>query len=197
MMPPLVGLVLAGGFSRRMGRDKALMSYHGTPQYVWTARLLEACCSEVMISCREGQLVPAESSDHYVRLHDRVEGQGPITGILAAMEARPDAAILAVACDLPRLTASTIKHLVDSRDHTKLATCFRSEREPLPEPMCAIYEPAMKPVFEQALSRDVRCPRKVLIQSGDRVQAFPVREPGALDNANSPADFAAAGPELI
>jgi molybdopterin-guanine dinucleotide biosynthesis protein A len=192
MSNSLAGVVLTGGFSSRMGRDKALIEYHGEPHYLYTAKLLKAAGLEVFISCRADQLLPGHDALVFPRLHDAVQGQGPIAGILSALAAKPGHAVLAVACDLPRLNRKTIDHLVHARDPARLATCYRSEYGGLPEPLCAIYEPAMQTVFEEALSSGIRCPRKVLMQNLDRVNVIEPVEPGALDNFNSPADIAGA-----
>ena len=54
-----LGLVLAGGLSTRMGTDKGLINYHGTPQREYLFELLSKVCHRVFTSCRIGQDVPA------------------------------------------------------------------------------------------------------------------------------------------
>lgn len=186
---PVAGVVLAGGFSKRMGRDKALIDYHGEPHYLWTARLLQKVCSRVMISCRREQVLPGLNEPEFMRLHDEREGRGPITGILAAMSACPGAAVLAVACDLPRIDETTITTLLRARDPARRATFYISETEGLPEPLCAIYEPGIMPVLQEALAADRRCPRKILIQQEGAVKGIKLETPGALDNFNAPEDL--------
>ncbi|MDQ6610064.1 MAG: NTP transferase domain-containing protein, partial [Bacteroidota bacterium] len=53
--PVLNGLVLAGGRSVRMKQDKGLLHWHGKEQRYYMADLLQQCCAEVFISCRQEQ----------------------------------------------------------------------------------------------------------------------------------------------
>ena len=189
-VPPLLGLVMAGGRSRRMGRDKALLDFHGMSQVRWTARLLRTLCPEVHISCRPGQDLGGAEEEGFTRIHDELEGQGPMAGFLAAQAVRPDAAWLAVACDLPRLDETTLRYLVDARDADALATAYRAAEGGLPEPLCAIYEPAARAAFQRALATGRRCPRKLLIENAARVRLVDLPQPRALDNVNTPDEAA-------
>ncbi|MBV8742152.1 MAG: NTP transferase domain-containing protein, partial [Sinobacteraceae bacterium] len=53
--PPLFGLVLAGGRSARMQRDKATLAYHGTSQLEWAVQRLKPCVERVFVSVRPDQ----------------------------------------------------------------------------------------------------------------------------------------------
>ena len=186
--PPLGGLVMAGGYSRRMGRDKAGLVYHGQPQWEWTRDRLREVVDRVWISCREEQELGAPAE----RIPDPVPGQGPIGGFLAAHAAVPGQAWLAVACDLPRLDGAGLRTLVAARAPHLLATVYASA-EGLPEPLCAIYEPTVFPVLREALAAGTACPRRVLRELGDRVRLVPLPRPDLLDNANTPEEAAALG----
>ncbi len=190
------GLVLAGGFSRRMGKDKALLQYHGMPQARWTAHILSPFCGQVFYSCREGQdLGPGEDLSG-VRIHDREQGQGPIGGLLAAHDLHPAASWLVVACDLPWLDATTLRHLLEHRDSSQLATAYRSSHDGLPEPLCAIYEPGIFNVLDERFKEGVRCPRRVLIDLDKAVNLLDPVNPRALDNANSPEEAGEFGDRI-
>lgn len=187
---------MAGGFSRRMGHDKALLRYHDLPQAAWTARLLAPFCVDVAYSCRpEQDLGDGLGAEAPVgqprRIHDLVPDLGPMAGLVAAHADLPGAAWLAVACDLPLLTADTLQRLVAGRDQSRIVTAYRSAHDDLPEPLCAIYEPAAFAVVEAALSDGLRCPRRLLIREEARVRLLELASPHALDNANTPQDVAA------
>ncbi len=184
--PPLKALVMTGGFSRRMGRDKALVEYHGMSQVSWTASLLSRICDRVYLSCRRDQNLGDIDLCRYERIHDRVEGLGPMGGLSAAHALRPQDAWLAVACDLPRLDEETLQTLVAARDSECIATAFRSNSGGLPEPLCAIYEPAAFALVQRSLDSGKRCPRKLLIDEVERVRLVDLPHPDALDNINTP-----------
>lgn len=182
---PLFGLVLAGGESRRMGRDKAALQLHGRAQVDWAFDLLSRHCAQVFVSVRPGQQGDPARTSHPI-IVDQHEGAGPIAGIAAAQAAHPDAAWLVVACDLPFLGDATLEALIAGRGDLAV-TAFRSTHDGLPEPLCAIYEPQTRAAIEAAIASGKHCPRKFIIQSGVPLLEQP--DPAALDNVNTPDDL--------
>lgn len=180
--PSLYGLVLAGGKSTRMGQDKALLHYHGKPQLDVCFELLGEVCEKVFVSTRADQPRPG-----FPTILDPPEASGPITGILAALQSDSQHAWLAIGCDLPNLNRATLDYLIKHRNASKIATAFISANDGLPEPLCAIYEPAAL-----AAMRNFRCPRKALINLDFEKLALP--DPRALDNVNTPEELQAVRP---
>ena len=185
---PLYGLVLVGGESRRMGRPKWALDYHGEPQAHRTARLLGDVCERTFLSVRPGQ--DLDGLPNLPALPDRFPPWGPATGILTAMEAFPEAAWLVSACDLPFLGADTLAALVAGRDRLRIATAYRSAHDGLPEPLCAVWEPRARQRLLGAAALGMACPRRVLRESRPRL--LDLADPRALDNANTPAEAEAA-----
>lgn len=183
---PLCGLVLAGGRSSRMGRDKALLSVHGQTQLERAAALLSPYCAKAFVSCRHDQ---AEQPHFraFEQVHDRFLDCGPSGGILSAMTAFPESAWLVVACDLPLLDPDTLAELIRRRDPLRTATAYLSSTDGLPEPLCAIYEPRARSRLLRQLATGKPCPRKVLIQSHPRL--LTLGRPRALSNMNSPQEY--------
>jgi molybdopterin-guanine dinucleotide biosynthesis protein A len=189
---PLLGLVLAGGASRRMGQDKASLTLHGRPQLDWARELLARHCNEVFVSIRAGQ------HDDPVRRGQRViidthDGAGPIAGIAAAQAAHPDHAWLVLACDLPFVDDACIETLVRHRDGRPVVA-FASTHDGLPEPLCAIYEPASRDGVLAAIASGRNCPRKFILGTGVALLQQP--DPAALDNVNTPDELARARGQL-
>jgi len=185
--PPLRGLVLAGGHSQRMHRDKATLQWQGRSQLDAAVDLLRPLVTDVSVSVRADQRDEPTRARH-AQIVDLQPGLGPIAGLLAAQAQDPDAAWLLLACDLPRLDAGTLRALVDGRDRKRLATAFRSEHDGLPEPLCAIYEPASAATVTAFVAGGRTCPRKYLLNHDVRLLDLPVA--GALDNINTPDELA-------
>jgi len=187
---PLYGLVLAGGRSRRMGRDKAALEFDGRTQLERAFALLEPLTTRCFVSVRADQLEDPLRAK-FPQIVDLPNGlEGPLGGIRAAQLAHPEAAWLVVACDLPLLDAATLQHLIASRDPARLATVYRSTHDGLPEPLCAIWEPAAAGALAAHVAAHGNCPRKFLTQS-DTLQLDQPR-PDSLENVNTPAELAAA-----
>jgi molybdopterin-guanine dinucleotide biosynthesis protein A len=183
---PLYGLVLGGGKSTRMSRDKAAIEYRGLPQVRFAYELLGGICDRVFVSSRAEQAAdPAFSG--LEQIHDRFIGFGPTGGILSAMHTHPTAAWLVLGCDLPFVDRTVLDELLDRRDPLALATCYDSAHDGLPEPLCAIYEPRYRRRLHQFLASGRDCPRKALINS--RAKHLTLSSPGALDNINSPEEY--------
>lgn len=186
---PVFGLVLAGGESRRMGRDKALLVRDGQSQLGYGAALLEAVTDKVFISTRREQKDDEERS-RFAQIVDRYDGIGPVAGILSAMDAHPEVNWLIVACDLPNIDQATLKYLLDNCSADHPFTAYRSSYDGLPEPLCAIYRSGSDEIVRQFVNDGIVCPRKILIRSDTHLLEQP--HPNALDNINTPDDLAAS-----
>lgn len=184
-MSPLYGLLLAGGESRRMGRDKAAIAYHDRPQLLAAWELLCAQVANAWLSVRDAQdLDPLRAS--LPTIPDLPGISGPIAGIAAAQAAHPGAAWLVLACDLPLLDPATLAALLRQRDPARLATAYRSSSDGLPEPLCAIYEPHSGVPIQDWIAAGRHCPRKFLLAHDCRL--LDLDNPAALDNANTPEE---------
>ena len=183
---PLYGLLLSGGASRRMQRDKAQIQYRGQPQLLRAWRLLSSVTEQAFVSVREDQRHDPLRGE-LPQLVDSYEAIGPAAGILSAQDQHPDAAWLVLACDLPLLNQATLRQLIAARDPAADATAFRSRFDDLPEPLCAIWEPSSHRRLKQRFEAGSYCPRKALIQGKTHLLDAPGT---ALDNINTPEELA-------
>ena len=189
----LFGLILAGGASTRMQRDKAALAYHGVPQLQWAYDQVAEVCAASFVSVRPDQRDEPKRAT-LPQIVDRTPGIGPIAGIAAALQEHPKVAWLVVACDLPFVTAATLRHLVAHRDPQRVATAYRSAHDNLPEPLCAIWEPAAREGVLAQIAAGKQCPRKFLINSNALLLDLP--DSRALDNVNTVDEFSAASAAL-
>jgi molybdopterin-guanine dinucleotide biosynthesis protein A len=114
------GLILSGGQSSRMGREKRLIQYHGKTQEAYLFELLGKFCEKVFVSLNANQ------HSNYPYIYDAYhEMNSPLVGILSAFQHEPEQAWLVVACDMPFVTHETIQYLIDARDISQKATAFK------------------------------------------------------------------------
>ena len=184
---PVYGLVLAGGKSQRMGRDKALLERDGQSQLAFIAQLVGDCTDRVFVSARAEQMDDDERR-RFELIVDRYEDMGPLAGILSAMDDHPDADWLVVACDLPNISHETLRHLLDQRSATRPFTAYISSHDGLPEPLCAVYTAHSSAIVRQFAEDGIHCPRKILIRSDTHL--LEQIDPSSLDNINTPSDLA-------
>jgi molybdenum cofactor guanylyltransferase len=188
-VPHIQGLVLAGGKSSRMQRDKAALTYQGRNQLDRAVELASRHVQPVFVSVRAAQAADPTRKDRAL-IVDNFPGEGPMVGIRSAFAHSPDAAWLVLACDLPFLSDAVLAHLLRSRDPKRIATAYRSAHDGLPEPLCAIFEPAAAAEMAAAFAEGRDCPRKFLLNADTLL--LDALDPHALDNVNTPEEYSAA-----
>jgi molybdopterin-guanine dinucleotide biosynthesis protein A len=147
---------------------------------------LNQVCEQTFISLREEQ--KDGLSKKMETIVDLDEFKGPYNGLLSAHKKYPEVAWLVLACDLPLMDIKAMEELISARDSEFLATAFALKENPLPEPLCAIWEPKALTDSKAYLERgNGTCPRKYLINSKVKL-VFPKRE-YVLLNANSKEEY--------
>jgi molybdopterin-guanine dinucleotide biosynthesis protein A len=184
---PLAAVVLAGGASRRMGRDKATCAHpagDGRTMVEYTVAVVAARCSPVFVIAAPGQPLPPLTGAEVLR--DDVRGIGPLLatgrGLRAAAAAGADRAFVS-ACDMPNLSPGLIDELAgrcgvdvvlpwDGRDHY-LAGIYRTALADRVDSLLAVGRRSMRALTDSVLTQ--------------RVVLAPT---AALMNVNSPDDLA-------
>lgn len=179
------GVILAGGKSTRMGRDKGLIKYFGKPHRIYLYELLSNHLEEVRISCRKNQA--SEIRDEYPIIEDEFKVSSPMNGILSALQSDRKASWLVLATDLPFIRNHTIERLLGERNPKKLATAYRRSDSEKPEPLIAIWEPAAFTYAREYVKSGNTCPRRFL--SGEDIKTILPYHDLELMNANNPTDL--------
>jgi molybdenum cofactor guanylyltransferase len=186
MTAPLNGLLLTGGRSRRMQRDKATLEYAGRPQLERAIGLLAPLVASCHLSVRAEQRADPQRASHPL-IVDLVSDLGPLGGIHAALHAQPNTAWLVLACDLPFLDTATLQQLIAARAPQRLATAFRSRFDGKPEPLCAIWEPGSRAAVDAWIAAGNKCPRDFMALHD--VELLTLRQRQALDNINTAQEY--------
>jgi molybdopterin-guanine dinucleotide biosynthesis protein A len=184
-------VLLAGGRSVRMGRDKALLPHPGSghPLVLHQLKTLRAAgATEVFLSVRAGTDYPSVPAD-VRRLHD--DGtRGPIAGIAAALAVCTRPRLLVLAVDLPGVTPALLRDWL-ARSPTEHG--FVPLGRGVTEPLCALYPRTALPFFETALNAERFALRGVVEELRATGLMHPIGlkpvEATALANWNSPADM--------
>ena len=111
----LYGLVLAGGKSSRMGRDKGEICYHEEPQRIHAYKLLDVLCERTFLSVREDQ--ENQIAKSFGTITDLNNFRGPFNGIMSAHYKYPEVAWLVLATDLPLLATKDVLKLIKNRNY--------------------------------------------------------------------------------
>jgi molybdopterin-guanine dinucleotide biosynthesis protein A len=136
-----IGVVLAGGASRRFGSDKGSLTIDGRSLTERALAVLSRACDEVAVASRGRQMPGA-------RLVADGPGSGPAAGILGAANAFPGRSLLVLACDLPAVSEPLLARLLDDRNLDWLLPRHSGRVEPL----CARYGPAALAALEEQVA---------------------------------------------
>ena len=184
--------VLAGGQSRRMGVDKALLPFGEMSLLERTARAaLGSGCSVLIV----GRNQPAEWALAGVRfVLDDAPEMGPLSGLDTALR-YADTNVLLVACDMPNLSVEALRWLRDAADARFLEHGIVVINGEQIEPLFSLYTPACRPLIAHQMAGNQRRSLQALIEEGrfERLSA-PPEIATALVNVNTPEEFAALNP---
>ncbi len=134
---PLLGCVLIGGRSERLGVPKHLLATDGVSWLARTVKLLGPMCEQVVV-VGDGEIPP--DADGFRHLPDVTDAGGPMSGLLAAMRWAPHASWLTAACDLPHLSSAALRWLLRTRAPGVWAALPRLPDSPGVEPLLAHYD---------------------------------------------------------
>ena len=191
---PLYGLILAGGSSSRMQRDKAALKYQGQTQLDRAFDLARRHVSQVYVSVRAAQVSEPTRAARPMIVDSCCRRGTHHRHTLRSWQRTPNAAWLVLACDLPFLSDAAIAHLLRERDVSQYATAYKSTFDGLPEPLCAIWEPSAAAALGQYQNNAGICPRKFLIRHAAKL-LDPI-DAHALDNINTPEEYSQATAKL-
>jgi len=187
--------VLAGGASRRFGRDKALVEFDGEPLIARLCRTLQSATAAP--ACIIGD---AEKYSHVgvECIADRWPGEGPLGGIITSLEAtdvtsNPTSWSLVVGCDMPFLTSEWLRYMAERAAASKADVVAPQSPHGL-EPLCACWRTSAAPTLTRAFETGIR-------RVTEAMKQLPMEVLDAADwkrfdnfdrlfwNMNTPADY--------
>jgi molybdopterin-guanine dinucleotide biosynthesis protein A len=181
-------VLLAGGESRRMGRDKATIEFEGEALWMRQIGLLRALePRKLFVSARaKPQWLPGDAE----LLLDEPPSRGPLSGLTKALAATRTTHLLALAVDMPFMTADELGKLLELVTESRGVVPVIGERA---EPLAAVYPAHAAADFKAALAgEDFSLQRLVLNLMMDRKVAVRPVAKEAVDvyrSVNGPGDF--------
>ncbi|MGB1893554.1 MAG: molybdenum cofactor guanylyltransferase [Candidatus Latescibacterota bacterium] len=183
--------ILAGGRSRRMGCDKALLSVDGIPllqRVINAAHTLTDNC--IIISNSPS----THASFLWPLFPDRFPNAGPLGGLATALHHTTTSHLLLLACDMPNLTPALLQCLID-RIHPSHGVIVPEDGDRL-QPLCAIYSRSILPLAESAIGQGrlsmqtfVRSIDARIVQKEEWAPTSEENDPFA--NLNTPEEYGA------
>lgn len=191
---PAAGLVLAGGRSRRMGRDKATLIVEGERLLARQLRILgEAGAAELWVSLGADGFTPEqEGLGGKIRVvRDRVSDAGPLEGLGQVLDRTSASRLLVLAVDLPALDAGFLRRMLE---RSRMGIGVVPVTPGGPEPLCAVYPvgPARATVSGWG-GRGEQSPRRLVVDGVaegwmEEWRLDPADEVGLI-NWNAPGDW--------
>lgn len=139
-MQSLIGVVLCGGESKRMGKDKGLLLKDDKPWAVLIAEKLRSTGLDVAVSInKKQQKAYSAIFPETPLIIDQLPIEGPLDGLLSIHRSFPDKDILLMACDLIDMDEKTLQILINSYSTNREHEYYVYQHSGFTQPFCAIY----------------------------------------------------------
>ena len=191
----VAGFVLAGGASRRFGRDKALVEFDGEPLIARLVRILQAATDAPVRIIGDAAKYSQLGMECVA---DRWPSEGPLGGIITALEATAESASrdscsLIIGCDMPFLTSEWLQHIAERAAGSRAEVVVPESNYGL-EPLCACWRARAEPALSRAFGGGVRRVTEAMKQlSMEVLDAADWKRFDNFDrlfwNMNTPADY--------
>ena len=191
----VTAIVLAGGQSSRMGRDKALIPVNNVPLIRQVCEVAQECASVVYVVTpwiERYQDILASNCQLIREVYDLEAGKthGPLIGFRQALELVQTDWVLLLACDLPNLKVEVLQSWLQQLPEVPEDAIALLPRHPKGwEPLCGFYRRCCLPLLTEYINRGGRSFQHWLAEHS--VQELPVTQPEILFNCNTPADLEA------
>ncbi len=181
-------IVLAGGTSRRMGQDKALLPINGRPMVQSLIQSLIPVSKDIIVSLNDGERHEElkQALPGGVRVvYDERPGQGPLMGIYAGLKASETDVNLVIACDIPEIDPGFITEMRSyTGDHDVVVSVDNEGRT---NALLAMYRRSVIPLIKKQLDEGRR--KIVLFYPQCRVKYVPMRDGAWYKNINTMDDY--------
>ncbi len=139
-------IILAGGKSRRMGKDKSILPINGMPAIKHIFAQLESHFDQIIVSSNN----IAEHSFPGVKVvKDEVTGKGPLMGIVSALRVSRNDVNFVIACDIPEVDMSFVRKIV--RESRGFDAVIPQTGQSKYEPLFAVYRKSTLAAIDESI----------------------------------------------
>jgi len=184
----VLGGVLVGGESRRMGRLKQFVE---VGEVTMIEHVVRALCGEVEEVVLLGSGPIPAALEGLSRVADADSCQGPMAGILGALRTRPGACWVVAPCDLPLLRPEAVRWLVATRKPGTWVVL--PSIDGFVEPLFAVFEPEARALLEEAGAAGEYALHRLASRSRVTTEEPPAALRRCWLNANTPHELASLG----
>lgn len=186
----VTAVILAGGAGRRMeGQDKGLIPFKGRPLIAHVLETMAPQAERLLINCNR-------NSDIYARFGYPLQqdnlpgGQGPLAGLLSALDSADSEYVLSVPCDTPYLPVDLVKRMLDTLQQSQADTCTVDDGERL-HPVILLVRRTVAPSLNEYLASGKRKVHDWFYSTRHCIADFS-DQPDAFININTPGQLQAA-----
>lgn len=191
----MIGLVLCGGQSSRMGADKGLLNLENRSWVEWALKKCKAVHLETFISIRMEQMNSYKhffSIEHFIQDNESLGYHGPLLGIMSAHKAFPTKDLLVLACDMIEMKEATLIALLQMQvsNPSYQAYCFMNQGNL--EPLAAIYTASgLSKIQDLFLLKDLAKHSMKYVLSVLKTCCIPINptQQSSFHNFNTPTDL--------
>ncbi len=180
-----VGILLAGGLSRRFGTPKAFAELQGKAFYAYVYDALDAVCDHIVIITRPELMSRFPREMDVLSDDEKFAGMGPLAGIYTAMNERPAQQYLVLPCDMPFVSEEETKAFMQLVSPGADITSIRSGQSDIP--LFSLWKASVKLDLESALKNDqLRVMEFMAKKKTDWLDSLSIGEPAVFRNINKP-----------
>ncbi|MBK3519281.1 molybdenum cofactor guanylyltransferase [Carboxylicivirga marina] len=180
-MEKLTGIVLAGGLSSRMGKDKGLIQYNGSALIEYSINALKPLCSEIIISSNNTDY----SKFGYGVVADEYKMTGPIGGLYSALSASDTDDVIMCPCDMPFVTNEIFEQVLNKKGDSSVAVIESMTHKVYPT--LGYFHKSCLPIIKQQIVKGQY--KLQLLLKELKAQTILIDDTKALLNFNSPEDL--------
>jgi molybdopterin-guanine dinucleotide biosynthesis protein A len=185
----MTGVVLAGGKSKRMGSDKALLEFRGKPLVMHAVKILQQFCSHVVIS--------SNRKDYFFTgcdiWPDDVDVHAPMAGIYSCLKRSMHPWIMVLSCDMPLIDPRVFDLLISQGELLRDDMVVPVHDKDCIEPLCGLYNQRAIPLLEEnirtlrfSLQQFIRNSNYRLVEVGPHLDFY---KADMFSNINTLKDF--------